>query len=261
MTDKPNALSSLAERLRRGETLFTGWSGLADPAIAGILARQDYDAVTLDMQHSAVSLHEAMRAVPLIAAAGKPAVVRIPVNEFQSASRLFDAGASAIIAPMINTIDDARRLTAHAKFPPLGERSWGAYGAQSSSGLGASDYLTQANGFSLTFAMIETREALAIIDDLLALDGIDAPFVGPADLSIALSGGQSVNPDASEVRSAVQHIVARANAANKPVGYYARSAEMAQAAARLGCRFIAPGSAEALLASAAAATLAAARGR
>ena len=74
------------------------------------------------------------------------------------------AATTSVIAPMINTIDDARRFANFMKFPPIGERSWGAYGALSLSGLEPGEYLRQANDLTVSFAMVETREALANID-------------------------------------------------------------------------------------------------
>src|SRR5215213_2721482 len=114
----------LAERLRRGDALLSAWCGIPDPMVSAALAAEDFDAVTLDMQHGAIDLAGAIRAIPGIAAAGKPALVRVPVGDFASASRLLDNGAAAVIAPMINTLDDARRFAAFMKYPPLGERSW-----------------------------------------------------------------------------------------------------------------------------------------
>ena len=231
-------LFALADRLAQGETVLSAWCGIADPSIAGVLAQEPFDAVTLDMQHGPITLGEVIRAVALIGGAGKPAAARIAVGEFQNVSRLFDAGVSAVIAPMINTMADARAFAAAAKYPPLGERSWGSYGGLGASGLSANDYFRQANRFSMSFAMIETREAMAILDDILALDGIDAVFVGPSDLSIGLSNGSKIDPTAPEVDDAIRHIVARASAVNKPVGIYAASAERAKAFVEMGARFV-----------------------
>jgi 4-hydroxy-2-oxoheptanedioate aldolase len=260
MTAKPTVLSSLAHRLSRGDTLVSAWCGLPDPAIAGILAQEGFDCVTLDMQHGPITLAETIRAIPLINAAGKPALARIPVGEFQNVSKLFDSGVSGVIAPMINTIEDARRLSAYAKYPPMGERSWGSYGGLGASGLDMNGYLREANSFSMTFAMIETREAMAIVDDILALEGIDALFVGPSDLSIALSGGASVDAGAKEVDDALRHIVSRANAVNKPVAFYAASAERARAGLAAGARLVTLMSDTSFLRTAAQGALAALRG-
>ena len=157
-----------------------------------------------------------IRAIPLIAAAGKPAIARIPVGEFATASRLLDAGVSGVIAPMINTIEDARRFGGFMKYPPLGRAELGAaWRASPSRGLSPGDYFAKANGFSLTFAMIETREALAIIDDILAAPGIDGIFIGPSDLSIGLSKGATVDPTSPEVDEALDHALQRARAAGR----------------------------------------------
>jgi 4-hydroxy-2-oxoheptanedioate aldolase len=190
------------------------------------------------MQHGPITLAEVIRAIPLINAAGKPALARVPVGEFQNVSKLLDSGVSGVIAPMINTMEDARRFAAYAKYPPMGERSWGSYGGLIASGLDQNAYLKTANSFSMTFAMIETREAMAIVDDILALDGIDALFVGPSDLSIALSGGTNVDASAREVDEALKHVVARASAVNKPVALYAATAELAKQGLALGARMV-----------------------
>lgn len=259
-SSKPTVLASLADRLAKGETLLSAWCGLPDPSISGTLAQEGFDAVVLDMQHGPITLGEVIRAIPLINAAGKPALARVPVGEFQNVSKLFDAGASGVIAPMINTTEDARRFAAYSKYPPLGERSWGSYGGLGSSGLDPNSYLREANRFSLSFAMIETREAMAIVDDILALEGIDALFVGPSDLSIALSGGASVNASAKEVDEAVRHIVARANAVKKPVAFYAATAERAKEGIALGARLVTVMSDSGFLRSAAQTALKIARG-
>jgi 4-hydroxy-2-oxoheptanedioate aldolase len=235
---KPTVLSSLADRFAKGDSIVSAWCGLPDPSISAILAQEDFDAVTLDMQHGPITLSEVIRAVPLINAAGKPALARIPVGEFQNVSRLFDAGVSGVIAPMINTMADAKLFAGYAKYPPMGERSWGSYGGLGASGLDQNGYLKAANSFSMTFAMIETREAMAILDDILALEGIDAVFVGPSDLSIALSGGAKVDATAKEVDEALKHVIARASAVNKPVALYAASAERAKQGLAMGARMV-----------------------
>ncbi|NBJ10631.1 HpcH/HpaI aldolase family protein [Microvirga arsenatis] len=250
---------SLAERLSGGAPLLTAWCGLPHPSVAGILAREAFDAVVLDTQHGAIDFAAAVQAVPLIAAAGKPALVRIPVGEFASASRYLDAGASGIIAPMINTAEDARRLAAFTKFPPLGERSWGPHAALALTGLEPAQYLKQANDLTVTFAMVETREALAIVDDILAVPGIDGIFIGPSDLSIALSGGKGLDPAGAEVDKALDHALARAKAAGKIAAVYAVSGARAAELSAKGFHLIAVGSDMGMLRAGAQAALAAAR--
>ena len=118
-------------------------------------------------------------------------------------------GASGIIAPMINSAADARQLAAYTKFPPIGERSWGPAVTLNMTQLQPGDYLKQANQMHVTIAMVETREALAALDDILAVDGIDGVLVGPSDLSIALSNGGHVDQTHADVFSALDHVLKR----------------------------------------------------
>ena len=247
------------ERLRAGSPVLTAWCGLPEPSVAGILAREAFDAVVMDLQHGSIDFAAALQAVPLVAAAGKPALVRIPVGDFATASRFLDAGVSGVIAPMINTIEDARRFAGFMKFPPVGERSWGAYGALALSGLEPGAYLQKANDLIVSFAMIETREALAIIDDILAVPGIDGIFIGPSDLSIALSGGTALDPAGAEVDKALDHALARAKAAGKFAAIYAVSGARAAELSAKGFHMVSIGSDISMLRAGAHAALAAAK--
>jgi 4-hydroxy-2-oxoheptanedioate aldolase len=257
----PSAVQALPELLHGGRPVFSAWCGLPEPAISGYLAREaGIGAVVLDMQHGVIDFLNATRTIPLVAAAGKPCIPRIPVGEFATASRLLDAGAAGIIAPMINTVEDARRFAGFVKFPPLGERSWGPHPALALTGLAHPEYFSQANGFLRSFAMIETREALDSIDQILAVDGIDAVFIGPSDLSIGLSNGAALDPTGAEVNAAIDHALARAKAAGKMAGIYAPNGERAADFVRRGYRFIALGSDLAFLRAGATAMLKAAAG-
>ena len=253
-------MQALAGRLGQGRPVLSAWCGLPEPSVPGILAREGFEAVVLDMQHGVIDFLAATRAIPLVVAAGKPCVPRIPVGEFATASRLLDAGASGIIAPMINTVEDARAFASFVKYPPLGERSWGPKTAVAMSGLTSDAYFAAANGFIKSFAMIETRAALDRIDDILGVEGIDAIFIGPSDLSIGLSGGTGVSPEGAEVNAAIAHALARARAASKLAGIYADTGERAAEFGRLGYDFVALGSDVTFLRVGAAALLKAAAG-
>ena len=187
-------VGKLSQALASEAPVFCGWAGMNEPAAAEALAREAFDAVVLDMQHGAFDFAGASRAILSVALAGKPSIVRVPVGEFALASRLLDAGAAGVIAPMINSRADASRLVAFTKFLPLGERSWGPRAVLPLSGLDAPDYLAAANAMTQTIAMIETRAALEALDDILAVDGVDGVFIGPSDLSIALSEGHRPEP-------------------------------------------------------------------
>jgi 4-hydroxy-2-oxoheptanedioate aldolase len=158
-------------------------------------------------------------------------------------SRALDFGAEGIIAPMINTVADARAYVSFAKFPPIGERSWGPHRATTLANMPDQKvYLREANALTVTFAMIETKTALDNVEAIAATPGIDALFLGPADLSIALSNGADVDPMSLDVDRELDRILAAAKKAGKVMGAYCHSVERAVALAKRGVRFLAVGS-------------------
>jgi 4-hydroxy-2-oxoheptanedioate aldolase len=247
---------SLASRLRAGETVYSGWCGLASPIVCELVGREGFPAVTLDGQHGLWDIASSVAAVAAIRQAGAAPVVRVPVGDFGYVSRALDFGAEGIIAPMINTAAEARAFAAAAKFPPIGERSWGPHRATTLAGIAdQKDYLSGANDAIVTLAMIETRTALDNLDAIAGTPGIDALFLGPADLSIALSNGRSLDPLGAEVDRELDRIIAAAGKAGKIAGAYCHSAERAVALAKRGVRFLAVGSDMVFLRAGAAAAL------
>ena len=161
-------------------------------------------------------------------------------RRLRQASRALDLGAEGIIAPMINTVADAKAFVGAAKFPPLGERSWGPTRAMTLAGI--SDlklYLREANANIVTLAMIETRTAMDNLDAIAAVPGIDVLFVGPSDLSIGLTNAAELDPHSATVEAALDKIVAAAHKAGKIAGLYCANAERAVACAKRGIRFLA----------------------
>ncbi|WP_425418574.1 HpcH/HpaI aldolase family protein [Oricola indica] len=233
---------SLADRLTAGETVFTVWSSLPDLGLIEVFAQGPFGAVTLDMQHGAHHVESVMKGLSPVITGGKPAVVRIAQGDFGMASRALDMGADAVIAPMINSIEDAKAFRDAMKYPPVGGRSWGPTRALKLRGLaGGNDYLSTANTKTLAFAMIETREAYAIAADIAALDGIDGLFVGPSDFSIAWSNGAAVNPASEDMQEAVANVARIARDAGKHAAIFAASPSAAPSYVELGYRFIALG--------------------
>jgi 4-hydroxy-2-oxoheptanedioate aldolase len=234
---------SLARRLKAGETVFTGWCPLPYPIVAETLAREGFVAVTIDQQHGLWDTASTVTGIAAIRQGGAAPIVRIPLNGFAVASRVLDLGAEGVIAPMINTVEDARAFVAAAKYPPIGERSWGPHRAMTLAGVpDMKTYLREANDLVVTIAMIETRTALANLDAIAGTEGIDALFVGPSDLSIALTDGAEVEPHSALVERELDRVVAAAQKHNKIPGLYCANAERALFAAKRGCRFCAVGS-------------------
>jgi 4-hydroxy-2-oxoheptanedioate aldolase len=231
---------TLAKRLHAGETVFSGWCGLPYPIVAETIGRDGFPAVTLDSQHGLWDLNAILAAIAAVRQGGAAPVVRVPVGEFATVSRVLDFGAEGIIAPMINTPADARALAASAKYPPIGERSWGPHRATTLAGLtDQSVYLREANDHVVTLAMIETRTALKNLDAIVDTPGVDGLFLGPSDLSIALSDGKNLDPLSKDVDRELDRILAAAQRAKKIPGAYCHSAERAAALAKRGVRFLA----------------------
>jgi 4-hydroxy-2-oxoheptanedioate aldolase len=241
------SLPMLAKRLRSGEALVTSWNIWPEPLLAEVAARAGFDCVTLDMQHGLHDPVSVMRGIGAVALTGKPAIVRVPVGDNAMASRALDMGAEAVIAPMINTAEEARAFVAAMKYPPIGERSWGPLRAQTIFGIDPPTQLRIANEVTLALAMVETKRGLEALDEILAVAGIDGIFVGPSDLSVTLSAGRTIAPGDPLVEPAIKLIAERTLAAGKIAGAFAWGGGRAQFFRELGYRLIALGTDQAYL--------------
>jgi 4-hydroxy-2-oxoheptanedioate aldolase len=178
MRDNP-----LRQRWADGEAALGAWLSIANSFSAELVARSDFDYVCVDTQHGQIdysSLPSMLQAVNLGSATP---VVRVPWNEPGIIGKCLDAGARAIIIPMVNTREQAEAAVSACRYAPVGSRSFGPTRVSRQEG---SDYYANANADTAVIPMIETQEALGNLDDILSVPGIDAIYVGPADLSISL---------------------------------------------------------------------------
>jgi 4-hydroxy-2-oxoheptanedioate aldolase len=157
-----------------------------------------------------------------------------------------DAGAYAVICPMINTREDAEKLVAYTHYAPQGTRSYGPVRALL---YGGADYPQHANETIVTLAMIETVQALDNLDDILSTPGLDAIYIGPSDLSIALGCKPSFDDLAPPVAQAVDHILARAQAHGVVAGIHNGAPEAARQRIAKGFQFVTIGSDARLMAA------------
>ena len=254
-----SVLGKLGERLAGEGQALCAWVTVNESAVAEWLAREAFDAVVLDLQHGAIDYDGAMRSILRVAHAGKPTIARVPIGAFALASQLMDSGACGILAPMIDSGEDARRLVESVKFPPLGQRSWGPRVALPLSAFDAPAYLGAANAMAQAIAMIETRAALDALDEILSVEGLDGVFVGPSDLSIALSNGRTLEPRGAQVMAEARRVVERAKAHGKYAAMFCFDGADARAMQALGYRLCTISSDQTLLRSAARSELAAAQ--
>jgi len=220
-----NSHFDLRQRLASGGPFLFSWLSIPSAQLAGQVARLPFDGVCLDMQHGMIGFSDAVPMIAAINAAGRPAIVRSLWNDPGIPGQALDAGAAAVIVPMVNTRAQAELVVKAAKYPPVGGRSWGGYTALQASGLNAGAYLKEANRLTMAFAMIETAEALANVEDIAATPGLDGLFVGPSDLSIALSKGAGIDKTGPATLKAMERIAAAAKANHLVAGAFAGSAE------------------------------------
>ncbi|MBN9064601.1 MAG: hydroxyacid aldolase [Rhizobiales bacterium 65-9] len=234
----PSPIAALPDLLKAGKPIWLGWCGMTDPLIPGLMARAGFDAVLLDQQHGFHDFASSLAGVSEVTLAGKPCLGRIAVGDFAMASRLLDAGAAGVVAPMINTVADARLFASFAKLPPIGERSWGPSRALALSGLSMPDYLKSANDFTLAIAMCETKEAMAALDDIMAVPGIDGVLTGPSDISVALSDGATIDGGSDLVFNAMADIGRRVRKAGKVACAYGASPQRARQLVEAGYQIV-----------------------
>ena len=246
-------MNRLRSALEDDRAVYSAWLGTHDPLLAAQVARPQgavrFGAVAFDMQHNMATEHSVVQCMAAVAASGLPGAVRIPVGRFEQASKALDAGAHMVIAPMINSAADAEAFAGFAKFPPLGERSFGVGYAASLLGTDGAGYCRTADRDTLAIAMIETVAALDALDDILALPGIDGVFCGPADLSISIADRPEPTPFGASSIEAVREIAGKARGRGKLAATYVGSVEHARMAHEAGYRFMAYGNEAAYLRS------------
>lgn len=235
----PSGHFDLRTRLATGEPFLFTWMTVPSAALAAQVARLPIEAVCLDLQHGMIGFSDATAMISAIHGAGRFALVRALWNDPASPGQLFDAGASAVISPMVNSRAEAEALVRAAKYPPLGARSWGGYTAVQASGLAAGDYLKQANRMTMVFAMVETVQALENVEEIAATPGLDGLFVGPSDLSITLSNGAGIDRTGPRTLAAMDRIAKAARANGLVAGAWAGPAEGVKTYIKLGYTFLA----------------------
>ncbi|MEZ5449999.1 MAG: aldolase/citrate lyase family protein [Thiolinea sp.] len=198
--------SKLREIWRSGGAVTNGWLAIPSSFATELMAHQGWDSLTVDMQHGLIDYKDAVSMLTAIATTQAVPVVRVPWLESGILMKALDAGASAVICPMINTAEEAERLIAATSYPPRGTRSFGPIRA---SLYGGKDYQKHAHEHTVAFAMIETRQGLDNLEDILKVDGLEAIFVGPSDLSLALGCEALFDAVEKPAAEAIEYIAAK----------------------------------------------------
>lgn len=210
-------MTHVKDAIETGERPLGTWLSIGHPTIAEAVAQLDVDFLLVDMEHTTIDL-ETVESIArgVDAAPGETAtVVRVPWNDPVRLKRVIDIGVAGVMVPMIETADEARELVRSLQYPPDGIR--GVAGSRATRfGKRFEEYVATANGSILTIAQIETKDGMDNAAEIAAVDGIDALFVGPADLSAAL--GLFGEWDSEELATAMKTIIDAGNGAGIPVG-------------------------------------------
>ena len=194
---------------KSGGAAVNGWLTLPSSFSAETMAHQGWHTLTIDMQHGMIDDAALVPMLQAISTTDTVPIVRVPWLEPGILMRALDAGAYGVICPMVNTREDAQKLVAYTHYPPRGTRSFGPLRAVLYAGV---DYVQHANDTIVTFAMIETAEALDNLDGILSVEGLDAIYIGPSDLSLALGCTPTFDDLEPKAFEAVEHILVRAKA-------------------------------------------------
>lgn len=185
----------LKGKLARGEPTFGAWLTLAHVSVAEILAGAGIDWVVIDMEHTAIDLSEVLRLMPAIERLGVAPLVRVARNDPSLIKSVMDQGAAGVIVPDIRSRAEAERAVAAVKYPPQGSRGVGLARAHGY-GPDFDDHFRRNNDESIVIVQLEHIEAVRVVDEILAVERIDATFIGPYDLSASMGlAGQLEHPD------------------------------------------------------------------
>lgn len=199
------------------------------------MAHQGWDSLVIDLQHGVIDYSNMVPMLQAISTTNVVPIVRVPWLEPGILMKTLDAGAYAVICPMVNSREDAEKLVAYTHYAPEGTRSFGPIRALL---YGGADYPKHANDTIVTFAMIETAKALENLDDILSTPGLDAIYIGPSDLSLALGCAPVFDDVDPPVVEAIDHILARAKAHGLVAGIHNGTPEAALKRIAKGFQFV-----------------------
>lgn len=208
---------TLKNKLKNCQVTIGSWLTLADQSVAEIISKSGFDWLSVDMEHSALTLGETQKLIRIIELCGVVPLVRVGENNPNLIKRVMDSGAGGVIVPMVNTKDDAEKALRAVKYPPLGERGVGLGRAQGY-GLEFEKYKRWVNKESIVVTQIEHITAIKNIEDILTAEGVDGSIIGPYDLSASM--GYPGDFDRKEVKEAIEKYINACKKLGKPAGFH-----------------------------------------
>ena len=224
-------LNRIKQIWAEGKCATLGWLSISHGFTAEVMARQGFDALCVDLQHGTSELGDVRPLLQAISQTDTVPVVRVAWNEPATIMKALDLGAYGIIVPLVNTAEEAAMAVAACRYPPVGMRSSGPVRALH---YGGADYVDHANDEIVVMAMVETKQGLENLDAICATPGLDAVYIGPADLSFALGlPPRADNPDPAHL-AACDLIRDTAHKHGKKAVMHCAGAEFAAGAVKRG---------------------------
>lgn len=208
---------ALKKRLVSGDVLIGSWLQIGHPAVMEYMASFDFDWLTVDMEHSDITIDCLTNMLRGADNYDKPVFARVKKNSALDIRQVLDVGASGVIVPLVNTVEDAEKAVSAAKYAPDGERGF-AYCRANGYGRNFDEYAKNANDQVVVIIMIESIEAVDKIDALLTVDGVDGVIIGPYDLSG--SYGVPGQTQSQCIIEAMGKVVSACKAHNKAAGIH-----------------------------------------
>ncbi|MDF1803660.1 HpcH/HpaI aldolase/citrate lyase family protein [Thalassovita sp.] len=235
----PAPHNSFKTRLKNGEVQIGLWLGLGDPSAAELCGGAGFDWVLVDGEHGPNGLRDVLAQLRSVGDKTQ-VIVRTKDDNRADIKQMLDIGAQTILVPMIESGAEAAEVVRSMKYPPGGVRGVGAALARASDYNGIADYLQTANEQVCVLVQVENRAGLEALDDILAVEGIDGVFIGPADLAADL--GYLGQPGAPEVLETINNALSRIKASGKAAGILTSDRALAKTYADMGVEFLAVGS-------------------
>jgi len=231
---------------KAGRPLTGMWVCSGSPLVAELCAGAGLDWLLIDAEHSPNGLESVLAQLQAVRGYPVQALVRPPVNDTVLIKQYLDLGVQNLLVPMVNSAAEAEAAVAATRYPPHGVRGVGSALARASRWNRIPDYLARASATISLTVQIESEAAVAAVENILAVDGVDGIFLGPSDLAASMGVlGQQEHP---EVRAAVEHCIAAAKAAGKPAGVNAFNPATARSYFAAGAAFVLVGADVAILA-------------
>ncbi|MDF0546437.1 HpcH/HpaI aldolase/citrate lyase family protein [Sphingobium sp. H39-3-25] len=232
-------MNTFISKLAEGRALIGLWQALATPYTAEICARAGFDWLLFDGEHAPNTVQTLLAQLQAVSALSVEPIARVPLGEPVAIKQYLDIGFRTLLVPMVDNADQARDIVAATRFPPRGVRGVASATSRASNFGGDKAYLAEAHERVAVIAQIESAAALEAVEEIAAIDGIDALFIGPADLAASL--GYLGEPGHPQVQSKIKAALASIKALGKPVGIFATSPADAREKITDGFAFISAG--------------------